>query len=454
MSGKREGRAVVKARFGIAMASAAVVAGGLLTAGIVAATTAGASTVCSPGTDCYQVTGTPATVAAGASQVFTITVTNESSGDTLGSVLLSAPSGFVVSGASGGTASYTAGSALFLNLGLSNGQPATLTVDATAPCSGAGSAWTVQPGESSQFTGTNGDDDGDAAADFQVASVPVTVTGTCSLAFQDEPNGTVAGSPITSQVGSAGSAVSVEVLDGSNQLITSSTAPVTVQIGANPNPGSGTLSGTTTVNAIGGVASFPGLSINQTGSGYTLDATSPGIPTMATSAYFDIWGVLQGCSVSQCTGSSSTTTTTGTVTTSSASSGQFLGVGLRGVSFTCGGSYQPESDPLSFDVLSPSGAADSSAVFNVTLKLSKNAVQSSGHPGASTWQICFGSDIPFTARPGTSGTATIGNVTYYTGLLPDCSSTQPAPCVQSRNKTNAGVEVVTFLGTGDAYGKM
>jgi hypothetical protein len=201
------------------------------------------------------------------------------------------------------------------------------------------------------------------------------------------------------------------------------------------------------------VASFPGLSINQTGSGYTLGATSTGI-TPVTSTYFDIWNVLQACSGTSCTGSSSTTTTTGTVTTSSAISGQFLGVGLGGVTFSCGLSYQPLSDPLSFDVLSTSGAANSSAVFTVTLQLSKKLVQSSGHPGASTWQICFGSNVPFTALPGTSGTAVIGGITYYTGLLPDCSSTLPAPCVLSRNKTNAGVEVVTFLGTGDAYGKM
>jgi hypothetical protein len=203
------------------------------------------------------------------------------------------------------------------------------------------------------------------------------------------------------------------------------------------------------------VASFPGLSISQTGSGYTLGATSPGITPAQPSSYFDIWGALQSCSGSQCSGSSSSKTTSGTVTTSSATAGEFLGVGLGGVTFSCGGSYQPVSDPLSFDVLSQSGVADNSALFSVTLELNKQQVQSSGHPGASTWQICFGSDILFTALPGTSGTAAIGGVTYYTGLLPDCNNAESnAPCVLSRNKDNAGNEIVTFLGTGDAYGKM
>jgi hypothetical protein len=296
------------------------------------------------------------------------------------------------------------------------------------------------------------DGDGDDAYQLDPASkVAATVSGNCSLAFLGEPNGTTVGAPITTQVGPNGNPVSVEVLDGNNNLLTSWTAPVSLSLVS--NPGSGALSGQTTVNPAAGIASFPGLSMNETGTGYELGATSPGT-TSATSSYFDILGVLQGCSGTNCSGSSSTTTTTGTVTTSSASSGEFLGVGLGGVSFSCNSSYQSASDPLSFDVLSPSGAADSSALFTVTLEVAKSLVQASGRPGASTWQICFGSNVPFTALPGTSGTTTIGGVTYYTGLLPDCSKRQSAPCVQARHKDNAGDVIVTFLGSGDAFGKM
>ena len=45
----------------------------------------------------------------------------------------------------------------------------------------------------------------------------------------------------------------------------------------------------------------------------------------------------------------------------------------------------------------------------------------------------------------------IGGVPYFTGLLPDCPNTNPqqsAPCVQSRNKNNAGDVIVTFLAKG------
>ena len=436
---------MVKPRLRLAAVSVAVVAGGLLTAAVAGTSAVGAT--CASSGKCYLTTVAAQSVAAGVSQSFTVTVTNEATTQTLGSVQVTAPAGFVVTGASGGTASHTSTSALFLNLALGHGQSVALTVDASAPCRGGASGWSVLAKQSNQFNGSGNDFVTDPAS-----SLAATVTGSCILKFLNQPNGTAVGMPITTQVGGTGSPVSVEVLDGNGALLTSSIAAVTVAIGSNPGPG--TLSGTTTVSASGGVATFPGLSINQAGSGYTLAATSPGITPAPQSRFFDIWGALQSCSGPQCSGSSSSKTTTGTVTTSSAASGEFLGVGLGGVTFTCGGSYQPVSDPLSFDVLSQSGAADSSALFTVVLEVSKQVVQSS-HPGASTWQICFGSDVPFTALPGTSGTFSIGPVTYYTGLLPDCNNTETnAPCVLARNKDNAGNEIVTFLATGDAYGKM
>lgn len=138
--------------------------------------------------------------------------------------------------------------------------------------------------------------------------------------------------------------------------------------------------------------------------------------------------------------------------TSSASSTQFLGTGIGGGSYSCA-TYQPVSDPFSFDVITASGDVPPGAQFTAVLRIDKSLVQSSGHPGASSWQICYASPTtspPFTAQPGTSGTATIGDVTFNTGLLPDCSNTTPvAPCVQARNKDNAGDVIVTFLASGD-----
>ena len=50
------------------------------------------------------------------------------------------------------------------------------------------------------------------------------------------------------------------------------------------NPGSASLGGTTSVTASSGVATFSGLAINQAGAGYTLQATSAGLTSVATSS--------------------------------------------------------------------------------------------------------------------------------------------------------------------------
>src|SRR2546430_17508951 len=49
-----------------------------------------------------------------------------------------------------------------------------------------------------------------------------------------------------------------------------------VQVAIEANPGGGTLSGTATVAAVAGVATFSTLSINRTGAGYTLTAAAGG----------------------------------------------------------------------------------------------------------------------------------------------------------------------------------
>lgn len=281
-----------------------------------------------------------------------------------------------------------------------------------------------------------------------------TRSSPCSLAFtaDGQPASTAVNATITSAFNSQPGPVKVEVLDASGQLVTNSKAAITVAITPTANPGSGTLSGTTTVETSRGVASFSSLSINQPGFGYTLTATSRGM-NPATSASFTIWGSLQDCSSPPCSGSQSSATTSGAVTTSSAGSGQLLGTAIGGVSYSCGGSYQPLSDPFGFDVLSASGVTQPDAQFSVTLRIDKKLVKHSGHPGASSWQICYASTTPFTAQPGTSGTAVIGGVTFSTGLLTDCSNTPVAPCVQARHKDNAGDVIVTFLASGDPFGK-
>src|SRR5439155_1509419 len=103
----------------------------------------------------------------------------------------------------------------------------------------------------------------ETATDFRVA---VAVT---QLAFTGQPSNAVAGAAITP-------AVQVSAQDALGNTITSFAGNVTVSI-AN-NAGGGTLSGTVTIAAVNGVASFSTLSIDKVGSGYTLTASGAGLP--------------------------------------------------------------------------------------------------------------------------------------------------------------------------------
>ena len=89
------------------------------------------------------------------------------------------------------------------------------------------------------------------------------------LVIGQQPSAVVAGQTISP-------AVTVYVEDQFNNIVPTSTLPITVALGN--NPGGGTLSGTTTQTAQNGIATFPDLSINRSGTGYTLVATAPVAP--------------------------------------------------------------------------------------------------------------------------------------------------------------------------------
>jgi len=106
----------------------------------------------------------------------------------------------------------------------------------------------------------------------------VTAGTATQLAFGTEPGTTVAGHQISP-------AVKVRALDALGNLVPGFTGSVSIALGSNPV--GGTLSGTTPVAAVGGVATFFDLSLDKTGTGYTLTASAPGFAPV-TSAAFDI----------------------------------------------------------------------------------------------------------------------------------------------------------------------
>ncbi len=99
------------------------------------------------------------------------------------------------------------------------------------------------------------------------------------LAFTAQPAGPY-------EAGAAINAIpQVTVQDAGGATVSSFSGNITIALGN--NPAGATLSGTKTVAATAGVASFPGLSINRSGVGYTLTATS-GTLISATSNPFNV----------------------------------------------------------------------------------------------------------------------------------------------------------------------
>ena len=106
----------------------------------------------------------------------------------------------------------------------------------------------------------------------------ISAAAATKVAFTTQPASANAGSAIAGPP-------SVTVQDNFGNTVTSSSASITIAIGT--NPGGGSLSGTLTMNATSGVASFSNLSVNKSGAGYTLTASATGL-TGAMSGGFNI----------------------------------------------------------------------------------------------------------------------------------------------------------------------
>jgi hypothetical protein len=403
------------------------------------------------GCDCYVVTpaANPATAGAGTAEQYAFQVTNNDPHETLKSLTFAAPADFVVTAASGpdGTSvSALPGSSVTLSLP-SEPTGSTFTVDVTAlaPCLAA----------TSETWGVSGTDSLGETNEVRWSSSPlsVSVTGECSLAFTGQPAQTAANSDILTGFNSTGSPLAVQLLDANNDPLnpanfSASRTQVTASI--ETNPGGGTLAGTTTVTSSNGVADFGNLQINKAGAGYDLAASASGF-TQATSALFTISGQIQACTTSSCTASQSTSTTAASLAASSP--GNFVTLGLGGVTLACN-HYNAVSAVAAFGVLNSTGGDVANSKSTVTLTVSPAAAKSAGRP-LRLWQLCYASQTPFPVIPGTRGTIVIAGTTYHTGLLLPCflfNPAHPVPCLESKHWTRAGAVTLTFVAIGDPYG--
>src|SRR5438105_2966365 len=99
------------------------------------------------------------------------------------------------------------------------------------------------------------------------------------LGFTQQPSqATEAGATITPPV-------QVAALDASEHVVQGFTGAIGLAL--EPASNGGTLSGGTPINAVNGIATFPSLSVDKAGTGYTLRATTSGL-TDGTSSAFNI----------------------------------------------------------------------------------------------------------------------------------------------------------------------
>jgi hypothetical protein len=382
----------------------------------------------------------PATVAGGQTTTFTVTLANHTSQQQLGSADLTVPSAFTgvsaADPAGPATATVTGNVVHLRDAGVPPGESIAVSVTATVPSACATTyTWAVVAKQANDFNGPPGNElNLDPAS-----SITTKVEGGCTLRFV---TGRQPAAARVSQTVSAidyqpaGPSVQVEVIDGAGNRVTTSTASITVALG--PSTGSGTLHGTVTASASAGVASFGNLSIDAPGT-YTLRATSAGLST-ATSSTFRIDQVAVACIEDvTCSASIANGSTTFDVTApgNAGTDAGFLvldnGVG---VAIDCAGYTELTATPTVIE--GPDRAK------TVTSTIDKRVMNAQPNNGASFLQMCFGAPYTFATRPGSTltGVDTDGNGIndFFYGLLPDCGA---APCVSSRNKTNAGDGVIT-----------
>jgi hypothetical protein len=264
-----------------------------------------------------------------------------------------------------------------------------------------------------------------AAAVTLMFAAPVAFAHTCpfSLVFAVQPTTTQVQTVMTP-------AVVVDVENSQGYLVTNFDGKVTLSYAVN---GIGApLPANNVVNAVNGVATFPHLTFSAVGFGFELQASISGA-TSAPSQPFDIVTQLVHCQPGQAcqTETVSSAGTSGSAVASAASTSDVLtatGGGFPSLSCTVVGGV------LTFTV--------TDRPKTITMMLSKSLVQQEPGPGAAHFNVCWGSPTSFITLNGTPSMFNSAN-NEFEGLLPDCSTGGPSPCVTSRHKANAGVEVIT-----------
>ncbi|HEY5316739.1 MAG TPA: hypothetical protein VIJ20_02075 [Solirubrobacteraceae bacterium] len=401
--------------------------------------------------DDYALVTSPATVPASSKTTFDLALTNASSpGFRLGSAKLTAPRAFKVLRASlpaQARGSVTVAGRMVKLRGLALRPNATLHVKVTAlapsGCKASSSAWTSAAWEGPDF-GVQA-----LTLDGSRSTARMSVNAPCAVRFLTEPASASVGQHITgTPYTPSGKPVRVAVLDSAGKVLTSSKAQVAIGLGN--DPGRATLSGTKTVQAVDGVATFDDLTLSKPSNGYTLTSSSENLPR-ATSKAFDEDAASTVCQQDE---TCQTALTTGPSSfrviadadPSRSNSGTLSESDDVGAPLQCGGYTQEDANWWEFDMSS----ANRSKTIVYTIKQFLLPLQGTLNAILELTQVCFGSTSDFITSSGTpapAGTLPDGT-SGFVGLLPNCPSA--GPCVESRQgpldlDNNIGFDIVVSI---------
>jgi hypothetical protein len=428
----------------------------VVTAAVVGPVSAGVEdlktfTVDVDGTVPTAVAGQAGVWAGDADAVVSITITNTSAQQTLGSANVTLPSPpFRVVTAPADT--VPGGPVLELrSLGLAPGGTVTVLAAVDVQTCGPTAPVTVTADakQSNDYNGTGNDLTLVASGSDQ----SVDVVGTCRLAFVTQPASAERTRAITGTAfDPAGAPIAVEVRDaGGSDRATSSTA--TVSLGAvNPSAPAAVLGGVTSTAAVAGLATFaPGPTLDTSAFGFVLVASSAGLGGSGPSRAFDIVDDQTACQ--QNVGCSATAQNGKQVASLALGGGSTSGSLLVSVdaadtpAFECPG-YPRAGLPVSQFLFT--GGGDRTGTFTVSFSGGSRPLKSYEVCWAAPYQFTTKSTTPLTVqgvKPGTTDP-------LYVGLLPDCARRGAiAPCVSSRafDSRTRTVTIAVFVTSDDPW---
>jgi hypothetical protein len=373
----------------------------------------------------------PPSVGAGTTQTYSATITNESGG-TLDSVTV-ASTGFTISSPSGGT---------FTGLGLGNGASTTRSLTAVTPCVAGGSfSWTAT-GRSA----TNQPYSMDAAT----SQVSGTVTGSCRLSLSHVGSGQKGATLSQVNYTPPGDAVKVQLLDANSAL---STAANGTEVDLTLSSNASALTGNSATLSGSGEATYPSLKVSVSALSYTVTtSTGNAAITNATSNSFQIWDQdikCQGGSLCHQPYKAGDLTTDPS-TTFGANDGILVSYDVQTAAdlALCGtDAYTHLPDVVTIDSENATPTGD----WVITFSVSKQYDQAQAQNGASHYQLCLATTLPFTTLDGTAAAGPFGG--FYYGLVQDYPQcTESAPCILSTTKSKTGVVIIVLrLDAGDPW---